>query len=696
MNLPNECQIDSFNESLIGVASRPAKSSLSYNAVSMTGDLLLLFDLVCLFLAATLSTLLYVRWLAPPGLAPGFASDFERAALVAAVLAPFILHDKRFGRVASRGHMPLLVRSYALRFTIFAGVVFALGAVSQALDSFPPGWLAIWFATSLLSTSLTRVLVAQYVRRLQRRGVLTEVIAVVGAGPVADRLVQTLRQTRPETIELLGVFDDKIAGAVPSAIKPAGTLAQLIELGKTRKIDWILLTLPPTAEHRLLSIVQRLKALSVPIGLCPQHVGLTVPYRTIDYVADGVPVSLLADRPIKRWDAVTKGAEDFLPRWIVTLALLPLAVIEALANKLAVPVIPPQRAAKSIFHFDNYDPAGFMDVAAGFGQDRYGYVVTPNADHMVRLHEDASFRAIYAAASYILLDSRFLSHVLRITKGIRLPVCTGSDMTAKLFSDVISPEDSLVLIGGRDEQARQLAERYGLRRLAHFNPPMGFIHDPKAVEACLSFVEAHSPFRFCLLAVGTPQGEAVALQLKARGIACGLTLCIGASINFLTGDERRAPLWMQRCGMEWFFRLVRAPGRLSNRYLVRGPRVFGLLRDAEIVLRKAPAPVLRLVPASSSEPALLVRGARRVPVRNRRALPAGSTPEPARAAHVERLAPALPPVSSPEPARPAYVERLVTTPRPALPPVSPEPARPAYAERVGASASTGPTSSVLS
>jgi Undecaprenyl-phosphate glucose phosphotransferase len=337
MNPPDEFQIDSFDESLIDLSARPAKHSLNYDVVSMTSDLLLLFDLICLVLAASLSTFLYTHWLAPLGLAPRFGNDFEQAALVAAVLAPFILYDKRFGSVASRGQMPLLIRSYALRFTVFAGVVLALGAISHALDSFPRGWLVIWFASSLLLTSLTRVLVARYVRRLQHQGVLSEVIAVVGAGPVADRLVQALRQTRPETIELLGVFDDKIVGAVPSTLKSTGTLAQLIELGKIRKIDWILLTLPPTAEHRLLSIVQRLKALSVPIGLCPQHVGLTVPYRTIDYVGDSVPVSLLADRPIKRWDAVTKEGEDLIIGGIVTLLLLPVLAIIALAIKLNSP-----------------------------------------------------------------------------------------------------------------------------------------------------------------------------------------------------------------------------------------------------------------------------------------------------------------------------------------------------------------------
>jgi hypothetical protein len=64
-------------------------------------------------------------------------------------------------------------------------------------------------------------------------------------------------------------------------------------------------------------------------------------------------------------------------------------------------------------------------------------------------------------------------------------------------------------------------------------------------------------------------------------------LCIGASINFLTGDERRAPRWMQRCCIEWAHRLMLSPRRMAHRYLVRGPRVFGLLGRATMVLRPA-------------------------------------------------------------------------------------------------------------
>lgn len=245
--------------------------------------------------------------------------------------------------------------------------------------------------------------------------------------------------------------------------------------------------------------------------------------------------------------------------------------------------------------FDDYDLEGLGVAAAQFGTDRFGYVVTPNTDHLIRLHEDAVLRSVYADASFVALDSRFVALLLRLFRNIRLPVCTGSDLTAHLLGEVLGRDDPVVLIGSTPEQVRLLQRRYGLRRLVHHNPPMGFIRNQGEVETCLRFVEAHSPFRLCLLAVGSPQQELLAQRLQARGIAKGLALCIGASIDFLTGAERRAPRWMQACGLEWLYRLVQNPRRLAYRYLVRGPRVFSLLRKARFVLRPpAPAPVLSL------------------------------------------------------------------------------------------------------
>ncbi len=236
--------------------------------------------------------------------------------------------------------------------------------------------------------------------------------------------------------------------------------------------------------------------------------------------------------------------------------------------------------------FDDFDLPQVAEEAADFGQGQFGCVVTPNADHLIRLKDDSRLREAYARATYVLLDSRFIALLLRAIRGLRMPVCTGSDLTAKLFRDIIKPSDKLVLIGTTAEQAQTLRERYGLQNLQHYNPPMGFISREDEVLRTLEFIEQSSPFRFCLLAVGSPQQEIVAGRLRERGIAKGLALCIGASINFITGHERRAPGWMQSVGLEWAYRLLQDPRRLAHRYLVRGPRVFPLVRSLNFVLRK--------------------------------------------------------------------------------------------------------------
>lgn len=233
----------------------------------------------------------------------------------------------------------------------------------------------------------------------------------------------------------------------------------------------------------------------------------------------------------------------------------------------------------------NQDLQQFVHTAAQFGTNRFGFVVTPNADHLIRYYDDPSFRDKYADAEFVLADSRFLSNILALTKGLRIRVCTGADLTAQLISKVARQDDRLVLVGGTAEQAAILARKFGFTNLQHINPPMGFIRDPAAVKEVVEFIEKHSPFRFCLLAIGCPQQETIAQQLKQRGIARGLALCIGASVDFLTGKEQRAPEIVQKLGLEWAFRLLQSPRRLGKRYLVRGPRVFNILRHIDIRLK---------------------------------------------------------------------------------------------------------------
>ena len=125
----------------------------------------------------------------------------------------------------------------------------------------------------------------------------------------------------------------------------------------------------------------------------------------------------------------------------------------------------------------------------------FAAVVTPNADHLVRLAQRPDLLPLYQGAWLRLLDSRV---VARVARGFGLaapPVVPGSDLTAALFGQVIRPEEPVTVLGGEPAVLAAVQARYGLTRLAHHNPPMGFDRDPEAIAHAIGFIEAN-PARF--------------------------------------------------------------------------------------------------------------------------------------------------------------------------------------------------------
>jgi N-acetylglucosaminyldiphosphoundecaprenol N-acetyl-beta-D-mannosaminyltransferase len=245
--------------------------------------------------------------------------------------------------------------------------------------------------------------------------------------------------------------------------------------------------------------------------------------------------------------------------------------------------------------FADYDVAEAVAAIAARPPDAaFGYVVTPNADHFVRLAANPGLRPLYENAAIRLLDSRVVAGLARLL-GLRAPpVATGSDVTAGL----LRPGERVTIVGLDPAFLPALVARRGLAPPAHHNPPMGFAGDPAAFRAAVDFVLAN-PARYVFLAVGSPRQEMLAAAIAATGRASGTGLCIGASLEFLAGVRRRAPVWMQRLGLEWLFRLLAEPCRLGRRYLVEGPRIVGLLWRERWVIssRRVPDADDRLPPA---------------------------------------------------------------------------------------------------
>jgi N-acetylglucosaminyldiphosphoundecaprenol N-acetyl-beta-D-mannosaminyltransferase len=205
----------------------------------------------------------------------------------------------------------------------------------------------------------------------------------------------------------------------------------------------------------------------------------------------------------------------------------------------------------------------------------FAYVVTPNADHLVRVSHDAALAEIYRKAWMRLLDSRVVAGMARLLGFLVPHVATGSDLTALLLEKYVRPGERITIVGMRPAWIPGLMERCGLAQPAHYDPPMGFDGDSDGFAQAVSFISAH-PARFVFLAVGSPRQERLAAAVVVAGGAIGTGLCIGASLDFLTGAQRRAPTWVRGSGLEWAFRLASDPRRLARRYLVDSPRVISL------------------------------------------------------------------------------------------------------------------------
>ncbi|MES2186478.1 MAG: WecB/TagA/CpsF family glycosyltransferase [Pseudomonadota bacterium] len=207
-------------------------------------------------------------------------------------------------------------------------------------------------------------------------------------------------------------------------------------------------------------------------------------------------------------------------------------------------------------------------------------VVTPNVDHLVRLDAQPAFKALYTQSDYIFADGMPVVWASRRLSDRPLPErVTGADLFVALARSAAAAGLSILVIGGLPGQEAELQQAFarvypGLRAEV-FAPSMQFDPGGAEGEEALRRVALLRP-AMVFVCLGMPKQERWALSHRDR-IAAPLVLCVGAAMEFALGFKHRAPLWMQRSGLEWFWRLASEPRRLWRRYLVQSTRFARLL-----------------------------------------------------------------------------------------------------------------------
>jgi N-acetylglucosaminyldiphosphoundecaprenol N-acetyl-beta-D-mannosaminyltransferase len=198
------------------------------------------------------------------------------------------------------------------------------------------------------------------------------------------------------------------------------------------------------------------------------------------------------------------------------------------------------------------------------------YVVTPNADHTVMLQEHEGLREAYLDADMVLADGFPVIWASRLL-GRRLPErVPGSDLVPALF-EAADPKRRLrtFLLGAAPGVAERAAIRIqgewpGVEVADTYSPPFGFEHDEVEQERMLARIRAASP-DVLVIGLGAPKQELWVHKNRDK-ISASAALCVGATIDFLAGEKTRAPKWLQRLRLEWFYRMMGEPRRLVRRY----------------------------------------------------------------------------------------------------------------------------------
>ncbi|MCI9285393.1 MAG: WecB/TagA/CpsF family glycosyltransferase [Muribaculaceae bacterium] len=202
-----------------------------------------------------------------------------------------------------------------------------------------------------------------------------------------------------------------------------------------------------------------------------------------------------------------------------------------------------------------------------------GVLVTPNLDHLVKLQHDREFHDCYRKAEWVVCDSRILQMCSRMLHTPLPEAIPGSSFFTDYYMHHASdPSCRIFLLGARpgvaDEAMKRINAKVGREIVvgAH-SPSFGFEKRPEEIDGIVRIIN-NSGAGVVLVGVGAPKQEKWIMAHRDRMPGVKLWMALGATIDFEAGNIRRAPRWMQRICMEWFYRFLMEPRRMFRRYFV--------------------------------------------------------------------------------------------------------------------------------
>lgn len=231
---------------------------------------------------------------------------------------------------------------------------------------------------------------------------------------------------------------------------------------------------------------------------------------------------------------------------------------------------------------------GFTDELIGHAlSSRSYYACVANVHMLVEAHKSAPFANIVNNADMVTPDGKPLTWGLRLLYGIKQQRVAGMDILPDLLAEAEKKQIPVGFYGGTpamlDATEKYIRANYSQLKIAClYSPPFRPLTGEEEAGVVKMINDSGAKLVFAVL--GCPKQEKWMADMKGKINA--VMIGIGGALPVLVGMQKRAPKWMQRSGLEWFFRLSQEPRRLFKRYATTNSLFILLLLKKKLSFKK--------------------------------------------------------------------------------------------------------------
>ena len=213
--------------------------------------------------------------------------------------------------------------------------------------------------------------------------------------------------------------------------------------------------------------------------------------------------------------------------------------------------------------------------------DKKSDVVAINVDVVMKIEADPYLKKIVDDADMVLVDGKPLVWISKLHGRPLKEKVSGSDLVPLLCEVAAKNGYKVFIIGGKEGSAERAKQRLeeklpDIKIVGTYAPPFGFEKDDAELERINRMISQAHP-DLLITCFGCPKQEKWIYE-NIEKYDAKVSICAGATVDFLAGNVTRAPRWMSEHGLEWFYRFLQEPRRMFRRYFVDDMKIIGLIK----------------------------------------------------------------------------------------------------------------------